>query len=82
MKLVLEQLNVTQEEDKAQVKILKKYQEFVPMFREKAYEKLPEHQDQDHKIPKEAGKKPTYSLIYALLKTELKAQQEYLNKNI
>ena len=52
------------------------------MFKEEAYEKLPEHQDWDHKIPIEERKKPTYRPIYALSETELKALREYLNKNL
>ena len=37
------QLNATQEEDKAQAKISRDYQEFYAMFKEEAHEKLPEH---------------------------------------
>ena len=45
MKPVLGQLNATQEENKVQARILKKYQEFLLMFREKAHKKLSKHQD-------------------------------------
>ena len=50
------------------------------MFNEEAHEKLLIHQDWDHKILKEEGKKPTYGPIYALSETELKALSEYLDK--
>ena len=43
IKLVSGQLNATQEEDKAQAKIPKDYQEFYEMFKEEAHEKLSEH---------------------------------------
>ena len=82
MKPVSGQLNATQKENKAQVRIPKEYLEFLPMFRKKAYKKLPKHRDWDHEILIEEEKKPTYSLIYALSKTELKALQEYLDKNL
>ena len=52
------------------------------MFKEEAHEKLPEHQDWDHKIPIEERKKPTYGPIYALSETKLKALREYLDKNL
>ena len=52
------------------------------MFREKAHEKLSKHRDWDHKILIKEGKKPTYGPIYALSKTELKALQQYLDKNL
>ena len=52
------------------------------MFKEKAHEKLPEHQDWNHKIPIEEGKKPTYRPIYALSETKLKALKEYLDENL
>ena len=52
------------------------------MFKEEAYEKLPEHRDWDHEIPIEKGKKPTYGPIYALLETKLKALKEYLDENL
>ena len=38
-----EQLHATQEEDKARARILKEYKEFLPMFKEEAYKKLPKH---------------------------------------
>ena len=62
--------------------MLKKYQKFQGIFKEKAHEKLPEHQAWDHEIPLEEGKKPTYGPIYALLETEFKALREYLDKNL
>ena len=43
IKPVSGQLNATQEEDKAQAKIPRDYQEFYAMFKEEAHEKLPEH---------------------------------------
>ena len=43
IKPVSGQLNATQEEDKAQAKIPKNYQEFYEMFKEEAHEKLPEY---------------------------------------
>ena len=43
IKPVSGQLNATQEEDKAQAKILRDYQEFYTMFKEEAHEKLLEH---------------------------------------
>ena len=52
------------------------------MFRKKALEKLPKHWDWNHEIPTKDEKKPTYNPIYALLKIELKALQEYLNENL
>ena len=52
------------------------------MFKEEAHEKLPKHQDWDHKIPIKEGKKPTYGPIYALSETELKALREYLDENL
>ena len=52
------------------------------MFKEEAYEKLPEHRDWDHKIPIEKRKKPTYRPLYALSETELKALREYLDENL
>ena len=76
------QLNATQEEDKAQAKIPRDYQEFYTMFKEEAHEKLSKHQDWDHEIPIEEGKKPTYGPIYALSETELKALREYLDENL
>ena len=82
IKPVSGQLNATQEEDEAQAKIPRDYQEFYAMFKEKAHEKLPEHQDWDHKILIEEGKKPTYGPIYALSETELKALREYLDENL
>ena len=60
----------------------KEYQEFQGMFKKEAYKKLPEHQDWDHEIHLEKGKKPTYGPIYALSETEFKALREYLNKNL
>ena len=45
IKPVSRQLNATQEEDKAKAKIPRDYREFYTMFKEKAHEKLPEHQD-------------------------------------
>ena len=59
----------------------KKYQEFQGMFKKEAHEKLPEHQDWDHEIPLEGGKKPIYGPIYALSETKFKALREYLDKN-
>ena len=44
----------------------KEYPEFQGMFKEKAHKKLLKHQDWDHEIPLEKGKKPTYGPIYAL----------------
>ena len=82
IKPVSGQLNATQEEDEAQAKIPRDYQEFYEMFKEEAHEKLPEHQDWDHKIPIEEGKKPSYGPIYALSETELKALREYLDENL
>ena len=84
MKPISAQLNATQAEDKATARanMPNEYQEFQGMFKEEAYEKLPEHQDWDHEIPLEGGKKPTYGLIYALSETELKALREYLDKNL
>ena len=82
IKPVSGQLNATQEEDEAQAKIPRDYQEFYTMFKEEAHEKLPEHQDWDHEIPIEEGKKPTYGPIYALSETELKALREYLDENL
>ena len=84
MKPISAQLNATQAEDKAiaRANMPKKYQEFQEMFKKKAYEKLPEHQDCDHKIPLEGGKKPTYEPIYALSETKLKALRKYLDKNL
>ena len=82
MKPVLGPLNTIQEEDKARAKIPKKYLKFLLMFREEAYEKLPKHRDWDHELPIDEGKKFTYSPIYALSKTELKALREYLDKNL
>ena len=82
IKPVSGQLNAIQEEDEARAKIPRDYQEFYEMFKEEAHEKLPEHQDWDHKIPIEEGKKPTYGPIYALSETELKALREYLDKNL
>ena len=52
------------------------------MFKEEAYEKLPEHRDWDHEILIKEGKKPTYGPIYALSETKLKALREYLDKNL
>ena len=52
------------------------------MFKEEAHEKLPKHQDWDHIIPIEEGKKLTYGPIYALSKTELKTLREYLDENL
>ena len=52
------------------------------MFKGEAHEKLPEHQDWDHEILIEEGKKPTYRPIYALSETKLKALREYLNENL
>ena len=66
MKLVSGQLNNTQEKNEARARIPKEYQEFQPMFKEKAHEKLPKHRDWDHEIPIEEGKKLTYGLIYVL----------------
>ena len=43
IKPVSGQLNATQEEDEAQAKIPRDYQEFYTMFNEEAHEKLPEH---------------------------------------
>ena len=43
MKLVSEQLHATQEENEAQAKIPRDYQEFYAMFKEEAHGKLPEH---------------------------------------
>ena len=52
------------------------------MFREKAHKKLPKYRDWNQKILIEEGNKPTYGPIYALSETELKALQEYLDKNL
>ena len=82
IKPVLGQLNATQEEDEAQAKIPRNYQEFYEMFKEEAHEKLPEHRDWNHKIPIEGRKKPTYGPIYVLSETELKALREYLDENL
>ena len=82
IKPVSRQLNAIQEEDKAQAKIPRDYQEFYTMFKEEAHEKLPEHRDWDHEIPIEEGKKPTYRPIYALSETKLKAPSKYLDKNL
>ena len=43
IKPVSGQLNATQEEDKAQAKIPRNYQELYELFKEEAHEKLPEH---------------------------------------
>ena len=43
IKPVSGQLNAAQEEDKAQAKIPRDYQEFYEMFKEETHEKLPEH---------------------------------------
>ena len=45
IKPVSGQLNATQEEDEAQAKIPRDYQEFYAMFKEEAHKKLPEHRD-------------------------------------
>ena len=82
IKPVSGQLNTTQEEDEARAKIPRDYQEIHAMFKEEAYEKLPEHRDWDHEILIEEGKKPTYGPIYALSETELKALREYLDENL
>ena len=73
MKLIPGQLNATQKKDKARVRILKEYLKFLSILREEAYKKLPKHRDWDQEIPIKEGKKPTYSPIYALSETELKA---------
>ena len=82
MKLISKQLNVIKKENEAKVRILKKYQKLLLMFREKAYEKLSEHWNWDNKIPIEEGKKLNYGFIYALPKTKLKVLKKYLNKNL
>ena len=65
IKPVSGQLNATQEKDEARAKIPRNYQEFYEIIKEEAYEKLPEHQDWDHKIPIEEGK--CYGLTSARL---------------
>ena len=82
MKPISRQLKATQEKDEVRAKILQKYLEFLPMFRVEAYKKLSKHRDWNHEIPIEEEKKPTYNPIYALSETELKALQEYLDKNL
>ena len=80
IKPVSGQLNATQEEDKAQAKIPRDYQEFYEMFKEEAHEKLHKHRDWDHEILIEEEKKPTYGPIYVLSETKFKALREYLDK--
>ena len=58
------------------------YKEYQEMFKETAIAMLPEHQEWDHKIPLEDGKKPTHSPIYALSAKELEALRNYLDKNL
>ena len=82
IKPVSGQLHATPGEDEAQAKRPRDYQEFYAMFKEEAYEKLPEHRDWNHEIPIDEGKKPTYRPIYAPSETKLKALREYLDKNL
>ena len=82
MKPVSKQLNIIQKENEAQARIPKVYLKFLLMFREVAFEKLPEHKDWDHEIPIEKGKKPTSGPIYVLSETKLKVLQKYLDENL
>ena len=58
------------------------YKEYQEMFEETVIATLPEHQEWDHKIPLEDGKKPTHSPIYTLSAKELEALRDYLDKNL
>ena len=58
------------------------YKEYQEMFEETAIATLPEHQEWDHEIPLEDGKKPTHSPIYALSAKELEALRDYLDENL
>ena len=58
------------------------YKDYQEMFGEEVVATLPEHQEWDHKIPLEDGKKLTHSPIYALSAKELEALRDYLDKNL
>ena len=58
------------------------YKEYQEMFEETVIMMLPEHQEWDHKIPLEDGKKPTHSSIYTLSAKKLEALRDYLDKNL
>lgn len=61
----------------------REYKEFRDLFEEKpAHESLPKHQDWDHEIPIEDGKKPGYGPIYSLNERELQELRGYIDENL
>jgi hypothetical protein len=63
--------------------IPKEYKEFEKLFLEETGpEALPKHQEWDHEIILEEGKKPTFGPIYGLSEKELEALREYIQVNL
>ena len=63
--------------------IPKEYKKFEKLFLEETGpEALPEHQEWDHEIKLEEGKKPTFGPIYGLSEKELEALREYIKINL
>jgi hypothetical protein len=66
-----------------QGKVPDEYKEFEQLFQKKPPEsELPEHQEWDHEIPIEPGKKPSFGPIYQLSAKELQTLREYLDENL
>jgi hypothetical protein len=66
-----------------QGKVPDEYKEFETLFQEKPPETaLPEHQEWDHEIPIEPGRKPKFGPIYQLSAKELQTLREYLDENL
>ena len=64
-------------------RILVEYKEYEFLFQEgPRIEALLKHQLQDHEIPIELGKSPSFRLIYQLSERELAILKEYINVNL
>ena len=63
--------------------IFKKYEKFKDMFINDTKDlPLPKHEEWDHEIVLEPGKKPTFGLIYFLSEKELTILRNYLDENL
>ena len=58
------------------------YHDFLDVFDRKQANKLPPHRTCDHPIDLQPGKQPPASRPYSMNQHELKALQEYLNKEL
>jgi transposase InsO family protein len=70
------------EQKTTELQVPDEYSEFRHLFEEQQQETLPQHQEWDHEIVLEEGKKPKHGPIYRLSVSELEALKEYLDENL